>query len=79
MWTNDLDRNLDQELGRIMWTNYWDQWTKNESKIVEQKFWSIGGRFLPVGIAVFRIGGMTIFGSSTLGWAYIGFGEISSG
>ena len=52
---------------------------KNESKIVEQKFWSIGGRFLPVGIAVFRIGGMTIFGSSTLGWAYIGFGEISSG
>ena len=44
-----------------------------------QKFRSIGRRVLPVGMAVFLIGGITIFGSSTLGWAYIGFGEISSG
>ena len=48
-------------------------------KVVVQKFRSIGRRVLPVGMAVFLIGGITIFGSSTLGWAYIGFGEISSG
>ena len=92
-WTNYLDQKFWPTCGPKIWIEIWFQiwmknldrsfgsmiWTKNESKNVEQNFWSIGGRFLPVGIAVFRIGGMTIFGSSTLGWAYIGFGEISSG
>ena len=51
--------------------------------VFEILFSRIFRKFLPVGMAVFRIGGMTIFGSATFGsrsWAdAIGIGEISSG